>query len=586
MIKRRPRSVKLRPTLRSSRPLQAVALLCALITTSGFAEDALFSNGSRFSATSLEFLGFDEASLSAEARDGLREIYSGRMFYTAMPLSLSKAMEAAEAERMHELDYDPTSAKGKFYRKGSLPSPPNRDVEPGVSLGDVVFERDGVTLSGGNCFSCHAGVVNGTVVAGLGNHSVMQRPPRPEGSTGPDMMALAAALTPAEQRAVAEMMKTGYDLDAPAPERTSRGDNYGPFAVWAHGANLEDPANKGLMVSQDRTELADIIENNVTPPVNPMPWWLMKYKPLDYWYGDGNPYDAGHFSFNFTGSQDNANEVHATHVASTAKALAFARATVSPVFPGELDAQLVKKGADLFHDRTEPADNFGFRACYECHGTYTKIGSAPDYSRPGSWSVDYDGTELKNVNTDAAYNELVQILGPVNEHISRLEEYWEAQGTPELATIYTPLEGKGYLPPPLVGVWATAPYFHNGAVPTVEAVLNSKLRPEIWSRSQDPNAYDLDSMGMVFSTISRDELQDGDDKAATAPYLSRQSLDRMFVYDTTGFGRSNRGHRFGDSLTGEERLAIMEFLKSLSGPDMPSASPPKIPARLAQLEAR
>lgn len=564
-------------------PILLLLPVCALLLAAGpiaeVEEESLFSDDLHFSADALEYLGFDEASLSDEARDGLREIYSGRMFYTAIPYRLSEAMDAAVAERRDELGYDPTTPKGKFYRKGSVPSPPTRDVEPGLSLGDVVFERDGVMLSGGNCFACHSGVVNGTVVAGLGSNTVMQRPPRPEGTQKTDMMKLMASLSPEEREVVAEMRTGGSGVSSPVEERTNRGDNYGPFGVWAHGAQLEDPANKGLTLSPAKTELTDIIENNMAPPVNPMPWWLMKYKPRDYWYGDGNPYDAGHFSFNFTGSQDNANEIHATHVASTAKALAFARETVSPAFPGELDAELVKKGADLFHDRTEPADTFGFRACTECHGTYEKLGDNPDYGQPGDWSVDYDGTKLQNVRTDPAYNELVQTLSPINEHISGLRDYFEAQGSPELGTTYEPLEGKGYLPPPLVGVWATAPYFHNGSVPTVEAVLNSKLRPEIWARSQDPYVYDLEHMGMVFSTFSREQLEAGDEKAATAPYLSRGSLDQMFVYDTTGFGRGNSGHRFGDSLTHEERLAIMEFLKSLSGPEMPSASPPKLAQR-------
>ena len=40
----------------------------------------------------------------------------------------------------------------------------------------------------------------------------------------------------------------------------------------------------------------------------------------------------------------------------------------------------------------------------------------------------------------------------------------------------------GYIAPPLDGVWITAPYFHNGSVPTIEAVLNSKFRPTYWTR--------------------------------------------------------------------------------------------------------
>jgi hypothetical protein len=37
------------------------------------------------------------------------------------------------------------------------------------------------------------------------------------------------------------------------------------------------------------------------------------------------------------------------------------------------------------------------------------------------------------------------------------------------------------------------------------------------------------------------------------------------IYDTTAFGRANTGHTFGDHLTADERSAVIEFLKSLSG---------------------
>lgn len=548
-----------------------------------FANGPESSNERSLNAPSLEYLGFDEAQLSDEASEGLREIFSGRMFYSAVPLSFSKALDAAAAAEMDRLGYDPSTADGRFFRNGSLPSPPNREVDPEISLGEVVFEREGVELKGINCFACHSGVVNGQVVAGLGSNTVMQSPPRPEGTEGPNMFQIMAGLTPAEQQVVAEAMGESYAVNPLTPERTSRGDNFGPFGVWARGAALENPENKGLVVSAEKTELTDIIENNMTPPVNPMPWWLMKYKTFDYWYGDGNPYDAGHFSFNFTGTSANVNDIHVDHVASTAKALAFARETNSPEFPGKLDAELVQKGADIFHERTFINDWDNFRACYRCHGNYTKIGDNPDYSVPGGWMVDYDGTEYENARTDTKYNEIVKAFAPVNEHITKLQTYFETMDQPGLGTIYEPLEGEGYVPPPLVGVWATAPYFHNGSVPTVEAVLNSKLRPEIWARNEDPNAYDLESLGMVYSTFSREELEESDRIMETASHLSRESLDQMFIYDTEGFGRGNMGHQFGDQLTQDERMAVIEFLKSLSGPDMPSASPPVIPDRLAQL---
>ncbi len=417
-----------RPNSTIGRRLKMAAILVVLMAATVFAaEDSLFDTKSSFSAATLDFVGFDPAALSPAARDGLNEIFSGQMTYTPMPLSLSKAMDEAEAARKGELGYDPSTAKGRFYRSGSLPSPPNRGAAADISVGEAVFERNGAMLKTGNCFACHAGVVNGTVVAGLGNNSVMQGAPRPKNDAsakGPNMMSLAADLEPAEKAALAEIMKIGSGVRNPIPERTNRGDNYGPFGVWAHGAQLEDPETKGMTVSRAKTELTDVIENTMAAPVNPMPWWLMKYKTLDYWYGDGGPSDAAHFSFNFSSSHEKANELQANHVARTAKALTFARATVSPVFPAKLDAELVQKGADLFHDRTEPASTFGFRACYECHGTYTKTASTPDFSKPGSWTVDYVGTKLRNVNTDSAYNEATHAMRPVADHITKLAVYF------------------------------------------------------------------------------------------------------------------------------------------------------------------
>src|SRR5256885_8025425 len=48
----------------------------------------------------------------------------------------------------------------------------------------------------------------------------------------------------------------------------------------------------------------------------------------------------------------------------------------------------------------------------------------------------------------------------------------------------------GYIAPPLDGIWATAPFFHNGSVPTLEGVLDSTKRPAKWTRSFVSTDYD------------------------------------------------------------------------------------------------
>ena len=50
--------------------------------------------------------------------------------------------------------------------------------------------------------------------------------------------------------------------------------------------------------------------------------------------------------------------------------------------------------------------------------------------------------------------------------------------------------------------------------------------------------------------------------------IMETALDHMFIYDTQAYGQTNTGHPFGDALTQQERRAIIEFLKFLSGPNM------------------
>jgi hypothetical protein len=39
--------------------------------------------------------------------------------------------------------------------------------------------------------------------------------------------------------------------------------------------------------------------------------------------------------------------------------------------------------------------------------------------------------------------------------------------------------------------------------------------------------------------------------------------ERRRVYDTTQPGRGNSGHTFGDALTEDERVSVIEYLKTL-----------------------
>jgi hypothetical protein len=80
-------------------------------------------------------------------------------------------------------------------------------------------------------------------------------------------------------------------------------------------------------------------------------------------------------------------------------------------------------------------------------------------------------------------------------------------------------------------------------VPTLEAVLNSQLRPTYWQRNFEKPRYDIETMSWEYKVVDK-------------PGGSQ-------VYNTTLKGYGNYGHTFGDKLTDTERRAVLEYLKTI-----------------------
>ena len=126
------------------------------------------------------------------------------------------------------------------------------------------------------------------------------------------------------------------------------------------------------------------------------------------------------------------------------------------------------------------------------------------------------------------------------------EDSWYADGGGALLS-----PAPGYIAPPLDGVWATAPYLHNGSVPTIDALLDSPSRPAYWTRTFDSRDYDADAVGWHFTALDHGKDDESD------------SSLRARIYDTTQPGYSNAGHTFGDALDDASRAAVLEYLKTL-----------------------
>ena len=211
-------------------------------------------------------------------------------------------------------------------------------------------------------------------------------------------------------------------------------------------------------------------------------------------------------------------------------------------------------------------------------------------------------TPIDVINTDPA-----RMLGNSEAVEGAAEASWFAyDGQDGCAEKYNLI---GYLAQPLYGVWASAPYFHNGSVPTVWGVLDSSSRPLFWRRMSKPprsgvvmgfdtdlaRAYDPNQLGWKY-----DDLQCGaagvtpylkcnpSDPAVTpaieaaldvlyangslawnmlstvtAPSLTKAQIEDRKIYNTRMHSQSNSGHEFTDVLTDAERIALIEYLKTL-----------------------
>ncbi len=107
----------------------------------------------------------------------------------------------------------------------------------------------------------------------------------------------------------------------------------------------------------------------------------------------------------------------------------------------------------------------------------------------------------------------------------------------QAANLADPRYRVGYESRALDGIWATAPYLHNGSVPNLHALLwpNERKAFYVGSRVYDP---------VLVGFVSDDPAQG-------------------VLFDPTLPGNSNKGHTYGANLTKDKKNDLMEFLKTL-----------------------
>jgi len=430
------------------------------------------------------------------AAEGGPDATRGRRWLTTkayVPAAWSRGAYDQAWRRWPGVTARPTNYDSAFREHYGLhPAPyPNGNLPMGLREGKRLLGT-GLTV---DCLICHGGSIFGKSYIGLGNASL-------------DIQAVFEDLAAAD----------GLPPRVPFTFTRVRGTSEaGAMSVWLLARRTPE---LGLRLPALDLGLHDDLCEDAPA------WWLLKRKRTMYWTGGADQRSVRSIMQFMMSPLTPASAFHAAEH-EFADIRQFILSLDAPKYPFPIDATLAKQGESLFLEH-----------CARCHGTYGPDGRYPNKVIP-----------LEEIGTDRRrYDGITERFGLYYDQtwFAKEQRGWLTDGYGAIAT-------KGYQAPPLDGVWATAPYFHNGSVPTIYGVLTSKARPERFTRSFRTNEADYDSRHVGWRVTAV--------PAGTDARISE--LDRRKIYDTSEPGRGNFGHYFGDDLTEEEKMKIIEFVKTL-----------------------
>lgn len=370
---------------------------------------------------------------------------------------------------------------------------------------------NGVRVVAPNCLNCHSSFIDDRYIIGLGQH---------DGDYTQNRAVNVPLLTSA--------INSIYGAESPEAEAYGQFARsikaIGPKTVTAsRGVNPADKIAEVLISHRDKNTLEwqneplIAISDEVLPTDVPA-WWLLKKKNAMFY----NAMSRMDFCKSFIGASlltmngsAKAEEIDK----KMEDVLAYIYSLEPPKYPFEVDSDLVNQGKVIFENN-----------CMECHGSYND--DAENYPNLQ--------VALESVQTDP------ELSNHYTESSTRNAYFLDWFNNGWFGKFSSPLEivpEGGYIAPPLDGIWATAPYFHNGSVPTVADVLNSQNRPEFWSRTFDNTDYNRELLGWNYT-------------------IQTSQADKN-TYNTTLKGYGNGGHTFGDSLSDNEITALLEYLKTI-----------------------
>ncbi len=405
--------------------------------------------------------------------------------WTAWPKALREQARSATPEMRRKL---------AFERYGLVESPDHPGTGPALGYVDG---GNGQWVM--NCLACHSGTVEGKTVLGV-----------------PNSLFAMQTLTEEVRQVKLRLGKPLTHLDL-GSLTIPLGQTIGTTNAVIFGVALGARRDRDI----------NFVPTGVAPPLlhhdcDAPPFWNVRRKQRIY--ADGFAAKSHRPLLQFVMVPQNSGERIRGWEEGARDLLAWMESLRPPRYPHPIDQALAVQGKVAFE-----------RSCARCHGTYLEGGNSPPDLYPNKIvPIEEIGTD--RVRFDSLRPEYREFMarGWFGTYGARIEQY----------RVDTP----GYLAPPLDGVWASAPYFHNGSVPTLAELLEPESRPTVWKRTA--NGYDRERVGLEVERLTD-----------VPPGLS--ASERRWYYDTRKHGKGRGGHTYPDELSDEERRAVLEYLKTL-----------------------
>jgi mono/diheme cytochrome c family protein len=405
-------------------------------------------------------------------------------------------------------------AEGVLGVEEPLPGRTGKNAEVGHAW-NVVTLSDDSELVVSNCLQCHAGYFNGELIVGLGKaHADFTTSLSDFADPLPDLPETS------EANIAFNKFKSRASVLGPYSTMATIGSNPAVMFAIVLLSHL-DPVTL-TWTDEPLFELSP----DLTLPADPPPWWRTGKKASHFANGMSRGDHRGTMvlaSMLCTDSVEQATPV----VDYFADIQAYLRSLQPPAYPFAIDDALAAEGAEIFEC-----------TCAGCHGTYAEDPAAETYP---NLLIPIDV-----IGTDSAF----ALQAAEGGFYNFLKDWFNESFYGMFSEVVTDDPGPGYTAPPLDGIWASAPYFHNGSVPSIELVLDSTARPGAWRRiDYDSTNFDQAALGWPWEPAP--------------PQSDAPEADRKYIYDTTLYGYGNGGHTFGDHLDDAQRRALLEYLKTL-----------------------